>query len=78
MLVVELLGATTTLLYGINILFDPVHEVLPMDPENPGLTQVSFCPFTPLKMVAALNPNLSFSAASSSMPSPKHIFISSD
>lgn len=40
-LVVEMLGATTTLLYGLNILFDPVHEDLPNDPENPGLRLVS-------------------------------------
>ena len=40
-LVVEMMGATTTLLYGLNILFDPVHEDLPQDPENPGLTMVS-------------------------------------
>ena len=40
-LVIEMLGATTTLLYGLNILFDPVHEELPQDPENPGLTLVS-------------------------------------
>ena len=35
-----MLGATTTLLYGLNILFDPVHENLPQDPENPGLKLV--------------------------------------
>lgn len=39
-LVVEMLGATTTLLYGLNILFDPVHETLPQDSENPGLKLV--------------------------------------
>lgn len=43
-LVVEMLGATTTLLYGLNILFDPVHEKLPMDPNNPGLTVVRLAP----------------------------------
>ena len=40
MLVVEVLGSTTTILYGLNILFDPVHEDLPKDPDNPGLTMV--------------------------------------
>ena len=37
---VELLGATTTMLYGINIIMDPVHEPLREDPEHPGLTKV--------------------------------------
>ena len=37
----EILGATTTILYGFNILFDPVHEDLPYDQHFKGLTVVS-------------------------------------
>ena len=39
-LVVELAGATTTLVWCLNIIMDPVHEPLRMDPDNPGLTLV--------------------------------------
>jgi endoglucanase len=39
-LMVEILGATTTLLYGINIVADPVHEPPRPDPDNPGLVLV--------------------------------------
>lgn len=39
-LIVEMLGATSTILYGLNIILDPVHEKLEMDPENPGITKV--------------------------------------
>ena len=41
--IVELMGATTTLLWGVNIILDPVNEPLRQDPDNPGLTIVSFC-----------------------------------
>ena len=41
--IVEMMGATTTLLWGLNILLDPVNEPLRQDPDNPGLTIVSFC-----------------------------------
>ena len=40
MFIVELLGATTTLLWGLNLLLDPINEPLRPDPENPGLTVV--------------------------------------
>ncbi|KAL3150937.1 hypothetical protein ABBQ32_000684 [Trebouxia sp. C0010 RCD-2024] len=40
-LVVEVAGATTTLVWCMNIIMDPVHEPLRMDPENPGLTLVA-------------------------------------
>jgi hypothetical protein len=37
---VECLGASTTFLYGLNIIADPVHEPLLDDADNPGLTKV--------------------------------------
>ena len=37
---VEVLGATSTVLYGLNIILTPVHEPLIDDPANPGLTKV--------------------------------------
>jgi len=39
-LAVEVLGATSTVLYGLNIILTPVHEPLVDDPANPGLTKV--------------------------------------
>ncbi len=39
-LVVEIMGATATLLYGINILWHPVNPPVPEDPANPGLPKV--------------------------------------
>ena len=38
---VEVLGATSTVLYGLNIILTPVHEPLIDDPANPGLTKAS-------------------------------------
>lgn len=38
---VEVLGATSTVLYGLNIILLPVHEPLQDDPSNPGLTKVN-------------------------------------
>ncbi len=40
-LIVEMLGATSTILYGLNIILDPVHEKLEMEPDNPGITKVA-------------------------------------
>lgn len=40
-LAIEIAGATTTLVWCLNIVMDPVHELLKMDPDNPGLTLVS-------------------------------------
>ncbi|CAL8466081.1 g5617 [Coccomyxa elongata] len=40
-LIVEIMGATTTLLYGVNILWHPVNPPLPEDPNNPGLPKVN-------------------------------------
>jgi len=40
-LAIEIAGATTTLVWCLNIVMDPVHEPLKMDPDNPGLTLVS-------------------------------------
>ncbi|KAK9785109.1 hypothetical protein WJX73_003901 [Symbiochloris irregularis] len=37
---VEMLGATTTLLYGLNLLWLPRNEPLPEDEHSPGLTKV--------------------------------------
>ena len=39
-LAVEVMGASTTLLYGLNIVADPVHEAPRPDPDNPGLVLV--------------------------------------
>ncbi len=39
-MVVEMLGATATMLYGLNIIMDPVHEELEMEPDAPGITKV--------------------------------------
>ena len=39
-LVVEVMGAATTLLYGLNLLFHPINDPLPEDPLHPGLTKV--------------------------------------
>lgn len=39
-LIVEIMGATTTILYGVNILFHPVHEEIIPDPEHPGVPKV--------------------------------------
>ncbi len=35
-----MLGATATMLYGLNIIMDPVHEELEMEPDAPGITKV--------------------------------------
>ena len=39
-LVVEMLGATSTITYGLNIVFDPVHEPLEYEAGAPGITKV--------------------------------------
>lgn len=39
-LVLEIFGATTTSIYGMNLCADPVHEPLRYDEDNPGLTKV--------------------------------------
>lgn len=41
-LIVEMLGATSTILYGLNIILDPVHEPLEMDAEQPGVSKVGY------------------------------------
>jgi cellulose synthase/poly-beta-1,6-N-acetylglucosamine synthase-like glycosyltransferase len=38
--VVEMIGASTTILYGINLLLSPVPAVLSDDPDMPGITKV--------------------------------------
>ena len=39
-LIIEIMGATTTLLYGVNLLRHPVNPPPPEDPANPGLPKV--------------------------------------
>ena len=39
-LIVEILGAISTLLYGVNLLWDPVNPPAEADPNNPELPQV--------------------------------------
>ena len=39
-LLVEIMGATTVILYGVNLLWNPVLTPYMEDPENPGLTLV--------------------------------------
>ena len=39
-LIVEMLGATSTITYGLNIIFDPVHEPLEYEADAPGITKV--------------------------------------
>ena len=41
--IVEMMGATATLRWGVNIILNPVNEPLRQDPDNPGLTIVSSC-----------------------------------
>lgn len=48
-LAIEIAGATTTLVWCLNIIMDPVHEPLRMDPDNPGLTLVRHQPFAACK-----------------------------
>lgn len=57
-LVIEILGSTTTILYGLNILFDPVHEDLPLDPDNKGVTMVSIWNIFCSEIVLKLSPRL--------------------
>jgi endoglucanase len=40
LLVVEILGASTVILYGTNLLWNPVIEEFPEDPESPGKPKV--------------------------------------
>ena len=39
-LAIEIMGATATVLYGINIILFPVNPPVPEDPANPGLPKV--------------------------------------
>ena len=43
-LVVEMLGATSTITYGLNIVCDPVHEPLEYEADAPGITKVCLSP----------------------------------
>lgn len=36
-----MLGATSTILYGLNIILDPKHEPLEYEPDAPGITKVT-------------------------------------
>ena len=42
LLIVECLGASTIILFGIQMLWDPLHEKYPEDPNRPGVPQVGF------------------------------------
>ena len=42
-LIVEIMGATSTISYGINLLWSPVNPPLAEDPANPGLPKVMSC-----------------------------------
>ena len=41
LLVVEMMGATTVLMYGLNLLFQPVEPIYTPDLSNPGLPKVT-------------------------------------
>lgn len=55
LLCVEVLGFTTTIIYGLNLLWNPVIEQFPEDPQSPGRPQVGvphpnvdlFCTYHP-------------------------------
>ena len=61
LLCVEVLGFTTTIIYGLNLLWNPVIEQFPEDPTSPGRPQVGFSlsplPPPPSKL-AAFSPAL--------------------
>ena len=40
-LIIEIAGASTVILYGTNLLFNPVVDPLIEDPENPGELRAS-------------------------------------
>lgn len=40
-LIVEIMGATSTISYGINLIWSPINSPLAEDPANPGLPKVS-------------------------------------
>lgn len=46
LLCVEVLGFTTTIIYGLNLLWNPVIEQFPEDPSSPGRPQVGFVPLS--------------------------------
>lgn len=54
LLVVECFGATTIAMYGLNLLWRPVHEKYPPDPEVAGKPLVSLPRPAHLKLPAAL------------------------
>ena len=39
-LVIEIMGATATFIYGLNLILLPVYETFPDDPDNPGRPKV--------------------------------------
>ena len=47
LLCVEVLGFTTTIIYGLNLLWNPVIEQFPEDPTSPGRPQVAPPPPSP-------------------------------
>lgn len=57
-LAIEIAGATTTLVWCLNIVMDPVHEPLKMDPDNPGLTLVSVIALSALEVLLSTEQSL--------------------
>ena len=56
LLVVECMGATTVVIYGINLLFNPVHEAFQDDERQPGTPRVSrIHPDLSISLLSAIN-----------------------
>ena len=58
-LIMEIAGATTTLLYGINMIWHPMNAPVPEDPANPGLPKArrppARCPLPVLRRAHVLH-----------------------
>jgi len=67
LLVVECIGATTVVIYGINLLFNPVHETFPDDERQPGCPKVPTPPPTP-SLLFSSGPPMSLSFLSTCCP----------
>lgn len=69
LLCVEVLGFTTTIIYGLNLLWNPVIEQFPEDPTSPGRPQVGFILLTtPPPLPPPLTPTPSFPLSSYQPP----------
>lgn len=71
LLCVECMGATTVVIYGVNLLYNPVHETFPDDERQPGCPKVKIAIAYPLSMfcTAYTPPSLLLSLAAAAMPS---------